>query len=222
MARFRGAIFDLDGTLLDSMWVWQKVDRDFLGVRNIPVPEDYLRTVGAMSFDTAAKYTVRRFDLKERPEDLMSEWHARAVEAYRKEVRLKPGAKAFLRRLMDGGISCAVATAADPRLYRPVLEREGILSWFHSVTSLAEVGGNKGEPSIYLRAAEKMGLKPCDCAVFEDLYAGLRAAEREGFFTVGLAEPCAPEEQEAMRRTARVYLHDFAEPAALALLEETV
>ncbi len=219
MGRFQGMIFDLDGTLLDSMWVWKQLDRDFLSARGIPVPEDYLRTVGAMSFDAAARYTVERFALQEPPEALMEEWHAMAEKEYRERVCLKPGAEYLLDRLDALGIPAAVATAGDPRLYRLALERTGALERFHSFTSLQESGGSKGEPQIYLKAAEKMGLRPEQCAVFEDLYAGIRAAADSGFFTVAVFDPCAPEEQEGLRRTADLYIRDFEDPALLRLVE---
>lgn len=218
MTTFDGVIFDLDGTLLDSMGVWEEVDRSFLGARNIPVPEDYMRAVGALSFHEAAEYTIRRFSLQERPEDLTAEWHAMAQREYQEKVPLKSGALAFLTLLRQREIPMAVATASDPLLYRPALHRIGILDWFHSFTSLQEVGGVKGQPEIYLRAAEKMKLLPERCFVFEDLYAGLFAAKRAGFQTAAVYDACAPQEQELLRKTADLYLLDFTDPRLYTLL----
>ena len=93
MKPFVGAIFDLDGTLLDSMDVWNEIDRIFLSRRGISVPEDYLQVVAPMGFRRAAEYTVERFGLPESVDALIEEWDALAIEAYQTRVRLKPGAR---------------------------------------------------------------------------------------------------------------------------------
>ena len=71
--KIKGAIFDLDGTLLDSMWVWNQVDIDFLGKRGFDVPPDYPKAIAAMSFHETAEYTIKRFDLKEKVKDVIAE-----------------------------------------------------------------------------------------------------------------------------------------------------
>ena len=75
----KGAIFDLDGTLLDSMWVWNQVDIDFLGKRGFDVPPDYPKAIAAMGFHETAEYTIKRFDLKEKVKDVIAEWQHRCT-----------------------------------------------------------------------------------------------------------------------------------------------
>ena len=97
--QWKGAIFDLDGTLLDSMGVWDQVDIDFLKKRNLPMPDDYKQKIAAMGFPEAARYTIERFGFSETPEMLLQEWREMAREAYALHVDLKPGAKEYLEKL---------------------------------------------------------------------------------------------------------------------------
>ena len=215
MEKCRGAIFDLDGTLLDSMGVWTQLDIDFLGKRGIPVPEDYLAAVTPMGFSQAAQYTIERFALNETPEALIAEWNAMAIEAYRTSVFLKPGAAEYLQALKGHGVKLAVATASHAELYVPALEHNGVLALFDAFTTLSEVSRGKGFPDIYLKAAQKLGLSPAECVVFEDIYAGILGAKAGGFCTAGVYDASSESEQNAIRQAADFYLKDFT--GALAL-----
>lgn len=211
MKQFQGAVFDLDGTLLDSLGIWERIDREFLGARNIPVPEDYAKEVSALSFSAAAEYTVRRFGLPDSTEQLIAEWNRMAQDEYRFRVELKPGAKEYLSLLRGQGVRLAVATSSYRDLFLPTLRRHGILNWFDSIVTAAEVARGKGFPDIYERAAGQIDCKPGDCVVFEDLPAGLRGARDGGFYTVGVYDLYCAEEEDAMRSLADCYIRDFRE-----------
>ena len=101
---FKGAVFDLDGTLLDSMEVWKNIDIEFLSKRGLEVPKGYSDEILAMSFRETAEYTIARFGLQEQPDDVMHEWNQMAIEAYGHHVQLKPGAKEYLLKLKSHGI----------------------------------------------------------------------------------------------------------------------
>lgn len=120
--RFRCAIFDLDGTLLNSTDVWAKVDIDFLGKRNIEVPEDFIRKIKTHNFATGSKYVIERFNLDEKPEDIAKEWFDMAVQAYADDIDLKPGAADFLENLRQKGYKICIATASDRELYEACLK----------------------------------------------------------------------------------------------------
>jgi len=109
----KGAIFDLDGTLLDSMWVWAAVDRTFLGARGFAVPEDYVEAISHLGLTAAAEYTIARFGLRETVADISAEWNDLARTAYEEQVALKPHAKEYLLRLKARGMRLAAATAIE-------------------------------------------------------------------------------------------------------------
>lgn len=211
MKNWKGVIFDLDGTVLDSMWVWDDVDADFLAARGIVMPEDYIATITPMGFERAADYTKERFGLKESREEILEEWFHMAVETYRTSVPCKKGAKEFLSFLRDAGIPCAVATASHPALYRPALEHNGILDCFAAFVSAAEVSRGKDFPDVYLLAAERIGVEPSSCLVFEDILLGIRGAKAGGFTTVGVAEASSAKNREAIREEADWFIEAFWE-----------
>lgn len=206
----KAAIFDLDGTLLDSMGVWQDVDRIFLERRGIALPDDYAAAISPMGFPAAAEYTKTRFSLPEDEDAIMAEWHTLAVDAYAHHVTLKHGVMDYLMSLRRRGIPFAAATASQAVFYLPALRRLGIADWFSSVTEISEVSRGKGNPDIYLRAADKLGVSVGDCAVFEDIVPGIRGASAGGFYTVAVYdEHCS--NPELLRAICDRYIYSFSE-----------
>ena len=209
--QFQGAIFDLDGTLLDSMGVWEDIDRAFLGRRGIPVPPDYMDKVAALSFPAAAVYTIERFALQETPESLMEEWSDMARDAYAHRVPLKAGAGAYLERLKRNGVKLAVATASSEELFIPALKRNGVYHLFDAFTTLKEVARGKGFPDIYLLAAQRLGLAPARCIVFEDIYDGICGARDGGFFTCAVEDAASASMRAQIQAAADVYIRSFCQ-----------
>lgn len=177
----KAAIFDLDGTLLDSMGIWDQVDIESLSRRGIDVPDDYTAKVAAMQFQQIAEYTIARFDLDDTPEALMAEWDELARELYATVVEAKPGALDYLRRLKAGGVRLAVATSLPPQLREPALRHVGMFELFDEIVSVDDAGDvGKDRPDVYLLAASRLGVAPTDCVVFEDLLVGMRSAKSVG------------------------------------------
>ena len=177
----KAAIFDLDGTLLDSMGVWDQVDIDFLGKRGIEVPPDYMIKVSSMQFRQIAEYTIARFGLKDTPEGLMREWDDMVRVAYSTTVEAKPGALDYLRDLKSAGVKMGVATSLPPQLREPALRHVGMLDLFDDIVSVDDANDvGKDQPDVYLLAAERLGVKPVDCTVFEDLLVGIKSAKSVG------------------------------------------
>lgn len=211
LSDFHGLIFDLDGTLLDSMSVWDRVDAAFLRRRGIPVPHDYARSIAHLSFPTAAQYTIDRFGLSESVAAITAEWHALAVDAYRGDVPLKPGARTFLSLARAQGKRIAAATSSDTALIGPCLERLGIRDWFETIVTVQEVARGKGFPDIYELAAARLGLSAADCAVFEDILRGVEGAKKGGFYTVGVYDPASDADRAAIAQAADLYIRTWNE-----------
>ncbi|NMM93559.1 beta-phosphoglucomutase [Bifidobacterium sp. DSM 109957] len=177
----KAAIFDLDGTLLDSMGVWDQVDIDCLGRRGIDVPDDYMTKVASMQFRQIAEYTIARFDLHDTPEQLMDEWDAMARTAYATVVEAKPGALEYLKELKASGARLGVATSLSPQLREPALSHVGMMELFDEIVSVDDAGNiGKDHPDVYLLAASRLGVEPCQCTVFEDLLIGIKSAKSVG------------------------------------------
>lgn len=157
----KGAIFDLDGTLLDSMGVWDQVDIDFLSKRGIDVPDDYMTKVAAMQFRQIAEYTIARFDLSDTPEELMDEWDHMARVMYSTVVEAKPYAREYLAQLKGSGAKLAVATSLPPMMREPAMKHVGIFDYFDEVVSVDDAGDvGKDRPDVYLLAASRLGVEP--------------------------------------------------------------
>ena len=177
----KAAIFDLDGTLLDSMGVWDQVDIDFLAKRGIEVPADYMGKVAAMQFRQIAEYTIARFGLPDTPEALMQEWDDMARVAYSTVVEAKPHAVEYLSYLKRSGAKLAVATSLPPALREPAMKRVGIFDYFDQIVSVDDANDvGKDRPDVFLLAAGRLGVVPEQCTVFEDLLVAMRSAKSVG------------------------------------------
>lgn len=155
----KAAIFDLDGTLLDSMGVWDQVDIDFLAKRGIEVPADYMGKVAAMQFRQIAEYTIARFGLPDTPEALMQEWDDMVRVAYSTVVEAKPHAVEYLSYLKRSGAKLAVATSLPPALREPAMKHVGIFDYFDQIVSVDDANNvGKDRPDVFLLAAGRLGV----------------------------------------------------------------
>ncbi len=211
MKEIKAAIFDLDGTLLDSMHIWSRIDLEFLAKRRIDVPADYMLKVAHLGSYQTAMYTKERFSLPETPEEMIAEWLEMAVHFYSDEVTLKKGAFEFLSDLKKAGIKLAVATANDPCLYEPALRHTEILPLFDAIADVDEVERKKGFPDIYLLACERLGAKASEAVVFEDIYLGIKGAKDGGFRTVAVYDEVSKADEEKIRAAADYFIRDFTE-----------
>lgn len=199
----RAALFDLDGTLLDSMYVWAHVDDRFFARRRLETPPDYPRAISGMSFVDTARYTRQRFSLPEGEEAIMAEWTALAREEYALRVPLKPGALEFLQALQERGVRMCAVTTLLPELSGPCLARNGAAGFFEFVLTTHEVGSRiKSDGRIYRSAAQRLGVKPEDCAVFEDVEAGILGARACGMRPFCVQDPISTHSPERIRPLA--------------------
>lgn len=209
--KIKGAIFDLDGTLLDSMWVWEQVDVEFLGRRGFEVPKDYPNAIAAMGFRETADYTIERFQLNERTEDVIQEWNDMAERMYHERVTIKPYVRETIEAFRKKEIRLGVATASYASLFEECLRRNGIYDYFQAFTETKEVARGKGFPDIYIKAAEKIGCTPEECVVFEDIHPAILAARKGGFYTVAVYDEKSSGTWELMKRDAHLAIHSFAD-----------
>ena len=209
--QFRAALFDMDGTLIDSMGVWARVDEVFFARRGLPLPQDYAHSVAGLSFRQTGEYTKARFHLPESVDDILREWHELCESAYVNDVPLKPHAAEYLKKLRGEGVRLAVATALPERLYRPVLLRTGVLPLFDAFASTDEAGESKRSGDVYRLAARRLGVEPAECVVFEDILDGLLGAKAAGMKAVLVRDPSAAGERERALAVCDAAIDDFGD-----------
>lgn len=207
---FSTAIFDLDGTLLDSMFVWANVDRIFFEKRSLPLSEEYGRALAGLSFQESAEYTVTYYGLKERTEDILEEWMQLAEYEYANTVTLKPGAREYLTYLRRSGVRLCVATALPERLYRPCLEHLGIIDLFDVLCSTDDTGGRgKAKGEVFLLACERAGSRPGNCVVFEDVLTGITGAKYAGMRAICVRDHAARKDADLIAAAADLVIDSY-------------
>lgn len=209
---FEAAIFDLDGTLLDSMYVWQRIDEIYFARRGMITPPDYGRALAGLSYRESAEYTKARFGFSEPWQEIVQEWTALAHEEYAQHVPLKPGALEYLHMLRRAGVKLAVATALPEYLYQPCLEHLGVLDMFAALCSTDETDGRgKKNGEVFLLAAERLNCAPDRCAVFEDTLEGLRGAKRAGMRAYCIKDASASHAHPEIETFADAMIDSFAD-----------
>ena len=208
---FEGAIFDIDGTLIDSMGVWYQVDVDFFAQCGAELPEDYSAKVAQMGAWQTAQYTIDLLQLSYTPQELIDIWNDMVREEYLYKVPLKPFARAYLAYLKERDVTTAVATTLFPELFEPVLKRTGVYELLDVFVSAGEMKLEKSTPEVYLAAAGKMQVAPEQCIVFEDIVAGVKGARSAGMYTVGVYDRWDRTDQQLLKETAHRYIMDFSE-----------
>ena len=198
----RGVIFDLDGTLLDSMEMWKEIDREYLARFGLAAPEDLQRRIEGMSVPDLALWFKQSFSIPDSPDKIIADWNAMAREEYLHRLPLKEGAAALVKALADAGIALGIATTNYRDLTEGCLERHGLLPYFSAVVTSREINRGKPDPEIYLKAAACMGTAPASCLVFEDIPAGILAGKRAGMQVVAVGDAASADAEEEKRQMA--------------------
>ena len=207
----KGVIFDLDGTLVDSMNVWKEIDVSYLGKHGYDVPGDLHDEIEGMSFTETAAYFKKRFCLKETIDEIKDCWNQMAYEKYCHEVALKPGAAPFLSYLHKNGCKIAIASSNSRKLIQAVLESQGIASYFEAIVTSCDVKAGKPAPDVYLEAAKLLNLNPCDCVVFEDIPAGIMAGKAAGMTVFAVEDEFSEPLREKKLALADGWVRDYTE-----------
>ena len=207
----RGAIFDLDGTLLDSNPYWAKAPAAWLAAVGKRAAPDLGRRLFTMTLPEGADYLIAEYGLTQSPREVMDGINAAMARFYREEIPLKPGVPALLRALNARAIPCAIASVTDAALVEAALTRFGLRSHFAAIVTTEDVGVGKQSPDVYLRAAELIGTVPAETLVFEDAPHALSTAHRAGFRCVGVFDADSADQQAALRSRSEFYLPDFSD-----------
>lgn len=214
--KLTGAIFDLDGTLLDSMSIWDTVGEAYLLAQGRQPEEGINLKFRSMSLRQAAVYYQTAYGVTDSAEEIMAGVNRMVERFYRTEVRPKPGVPGFLEALRRRGVPMCVATATDRYLVEDALTHAGIRDYFSAVFTCTEVGHGKDEPHIYEAALAYLGTPKAETPVFEDVLHAVRTAKEAGFPVVAVWEG-TEQRREAVRALADVFLEDFERAEELLL-----
>lgn len=208
---FDAAIFDMDGTLIDSTSLWHEIDKAFFAKRNMELPSDYAQHIVHLGLTEAANYTKNTYHLEESIQDIMDEWHQMSLDMYKYEVALKPGALELLKLLKKNNIKMAIATANDEELYRPCIERLGIEQYFDYVADVNTTKEGKQSAKIYLDLAKKMSSKPENTLVLEDMPTCIKTVFKEGFITIAVYDNASKQYETDKINNSHLYIKSFNE-----------
>ncbi|MCM8709498.1 HAD family phosphatase [Clostridium sp. SYSU_GA19001] len=209
LTNIKAAIFDLDGTLIDSMYVWEKIDLDFLKARNLEVPEGLNDAVTHLNFIDTAKYFKKRFNLTEEIEAIMDEWNTMAYYEYANNIKLKPGAEEYLSFLKSKGIKLAIASSNLKSLIEIVLKNNKVYDYFENITTTLETERGKNFPDVYLLTAKKLQVRPEQCIVFEDIIAAVLGAKAAGMKVVGVYDKASHYQADEISANADYFIYNY-------------
>ena len=204
------AVFDMDGTLVDSMVYWQRLGREYLTAQGVTEGMDeVLERIKPMTMAESSALFIETFGLPGTPESVMAEMNAVMDGHYRTDIPLKPGAADYLAALKNRGVKMCVATATPEPLARACLERLGALEDLEFLLSCDAVGAGKDRPDVFLEAARRLGADPAETAVFEDATFALQTAKNAGFYTVGVWDASGDKHWDTMTDLADETVRDW-------------
>lgn len=204
-------IFDLDGTLIDSMWVWEKVDEEYFARFNIEQPKEFNSEIEGRSFRETAEYFKSRFKIPRSIEEIEDDWNRMAWDKYEHEVPLKKGVMKFLQFLKKNKIKMGIATSNSRELVELVTKANGISDFFDYICTATEVQKGKPEPDIYLKVAKGLNKNPKKCLVFEDVVNGIIAGKRANMKVCAVYDESSKESTTKKIKYADYYVENFTD-----------
>ena len=206
----KAAIFDFDGTLFDSNYVWITAgERFFQSIGTVP-KDNLQQELRTMSLYQSACYIREEYKLSLTVEEIMDGINRTVENCYFHEVQPKKGVISFLRELKDVGIRMCIATATDRYQIEAALKRCGMFDFFEEIFTCSEVGHGKDKPIIFRKAMEYLGTDRSNTVIFEDALHAVQTAKADGFLTVGISDPYIPE-QKQLQKLCDCYLTDFSQ-----------
>jgi len=206
----KAVIFDLDGTLVDSMWIWKQVDIDYLEKHGHPLPDDLQKDIEGMSFTETANYFKTRFNITDSIDDIKAEWNAMALDLYTNKIQLKPFVWEMLEKFKSMGLPMGIGTSNSPELAGAVVKARGIDEFIEVVRTSCQVEKGKPAPDIFLKVAEDLNVAPEHCLVFEDTHAGVLAGKRAGMKVIAIYDDLSAEFRNEIEADADQYLESYS------------
>ena len=208
----KAVIFDMDGSLVDSMWIWPEVDRIYMTKYHLSPPETFHKDIEGRSYTETAQYFVDTFSTLDRTvEQVMKEWRDMTIRLYATKVFPKPGAVEFLESMRRAGVKLGIATSNNREIAEAAMNARNLAGFFDSVRTSCEVAAGKPAPDVYLKVADDLRVSPGECLVFEDVPNGILAGKNAGMEVCAVDDAFSRPDEEEKKRLADYFIHDYYE-----------
>lgn len=206
----KAVIFDLDGSLVDSMWIWPEVDEEYFVKYGLTKPEGFYEKMEGKSYTEVAQLYLDTFpQLPCTIDEIKQEWNDMTYEKYCTEVPLKPGAREMIETLYAQGVRFGIASSNSIDLVKAVIRALGVEQYFDSIHTSCEVRTGKPAPDVYLLAARDLQIAPEHCLVFEDVPMGILAGKKAGMRVCAVDDRFSKNLEEKKRSLADYYIKDY-------------
>ena len=202
------AIFDFDGTLFDSMFIWENAGEMYLrslGIEPTPSMREDIRT---LSLYQSAVYFQQVYEISQSVEQIMSGINETIEHFYINDVLPKQGVIEFLDKMKSFNIPMCIASASDRYLIEAALNRCAMSHYFDEIFTCSEVGQGKDQPVIFRNAMEHFKANRNTTLVFEDAFHAIQTAKSDGFTTIAVSDE-SEKKQNEIRNLADCYILDF-------------
>ena len=205
MHKIKGVIFDLDGTLLDSMWYWWEAARNYL-LSQGKAPRPGLRFI-LREFNTIeeAQYYIDEYGVDKSLQDVIKGRDDIMLGYYTSVIKLKEGTIPVLEALKERGIKMCIATATERRLIEAALKYQGVENYFDRIFTCTEENTSKTSPDIFIKAAQSLGTEISETLVVEDMLYAVETAKKAGFIVAGVYDEASDELQEDIKAISDYY-----------------
>ncbi|MCM1047592.1 MAG: HAD family phosphatase [Clostridiales bacterium] len=211
LSEIDAVIFDLDGSLVDSTWMWQEIDVEYLARFGIESPKDLHSRIGGRTFNETAVFFKETFMLADDLEKIKADWNQMAWDKYSRDVKLKKGALSFLDICVENNIKLGIATSNSRELVENLIAVNGLGGYFGSIMTGSDGMKGKPAPDIYLAVAKELKVMPQRCLVFEDIVHGIMAGKAAGMKVCAVYDEASMQQDEEKKELADYYIFDYGE-----------
>lgn len=208
--KFKAALFDLDGTILDSNWVWEEVDKKCEQEYKIKFEKDYKNIISHMHMEEIAEYTINKYKLKETKENLQNYWIELAEDLYKNKVKLKQGIYKVLKCLKEKNVKMSIVTSCHRNFANLAINNNKISNFFDDISFVEDKTTTKKNASLYIKSCSKLNVKEENCAIFEDIVKPIKYAKLRGFFYFGVYDKYQNEDEiKKLKKNCDHYIENF-------------